>query len=90
MESVRGDIMKYRIIKVFEDSCDYQYENLFLVRCNDKQVEDFKKFQEKVDELYMTGDLEEEYGGGKIECIEDYIVNNFEVLDVDYIDVDCY
>ena len=81
--------MEYRIIKVYENSDEYQYENLFLVRISERQYSELLKAIEKYDAL----DYEEAqniYGMGKIEFVENYITNNLEVIKHDIIDIDCY
>lgn len=81
--------MKYRIIKVYEDSSEYQYENLFLVRIDEEQYNELLQAIEKYDDLGYA-EAENKYGMGKIEFVESYIMNNFEVIDTGLIDIDCY
>lgn len=81
--------MEYRIIKVYEDSDEYQYENLFLVRISEKQHSDLLKAIEEYDNLDYS-EAEEKYGCGKIEFVENYITNNLEVISNGCIDIDCY
>lgn len=81
--------MKYRLIKVYENSDEYQYENLFLVRISERQYNELLKAIEKYDSLDYE-EAQDIYGMGKIEFVENYIINNLEVIKTDIIDIDCY
>lgn len=81
--------MKYKIIKVYEDSNEYQYENIFLVRINEEQYNELLQAIEKYDDLDYE-DAVVDYGCGKIEFVENYITNHFEVIDNSCIGIDCY
>lgn len=81
--------MEYRIIKVYENSEEYQYENLFLVKISEKQYSELLKAIEKYDSLDYE-EAQDIYGMGKIEFVENYIINNLEVIKTDIIDIDCY
>ena len=81
--------MKYRIIKVYEDSDEYQYENLFLVRINEEQYNELLQAIEEYDNLDYS-EAEEKYGCGKIEFVENYITKHFEVINNGCIGIDCY
>lgn len=81
--------MKYRLIKVYENSDEYQYENLFLVRISERQYSELLKAIEKYDSFDYE-EAQDIYGMGKIEFVENYIINNLEVIKTDIIDIDCY
>lgn len=81
--------MEYKIIKVYEDSLEYQYESLFLVRINEEQYNELLQAIEEYDNLDYSV-AEEKYGCGKIEFVENYITNNLEVISNSCIDIDCY
>lgn len=81
--------MEYKIIKVYENSEEYQYESLFLVRINEKQYNELLQAIEEYDNLDYS-EAEEKYGCGKIEFVENYITNNLEVIKTDIIGIDCY
>ena len=81
--------MEYKIIKVFEIDYDYSYERLFLVKIDEEQYNELLQAIEKYDDL----DYEEAvkiYGMGKIEFVENYIMNNFETINSNLIEIDCY
>lgn len=79
--------MEYRIIKVYEDSYEYQYENLFLVKISEEQYNELLQAIEKYDDLDCGEDV---YGMGKIEFVENYITEHFEVIKSKLIEIDCY
>lgn len=84
--------MEYRIIKVYENDYDYNYEQLFLVKCNEKQKTELQRLANELSDLDWEEKIEK-YGDNaesKIDFIESYIMNNFEVIKVDTIDIDCY
>lgn len=84
--------MEYRIIKVYENDYDYNYEQLFLVKCNEKQKTELQKIANELSVLDWEERIEK-YGDNtesKIDFIENYIMNNFEVVKLDIIDIDCY
>lgn len=81
--------MKYRIIRVYENAEDYNYENLFLVNCNEEQKQKLLEFVNEIDALDCE-EREEKYGAGKIEIIENYIMNNCGYVENDLIEIDCY
>lgn len=81
--------MKYRIIRVYENDCDYNYEQLFLVRCSEEQIENLKKLQKEIDNMDYE-EREEKYGAGKIEIIENYIMENCGVVETNLVEIDCY
>lgn len=84
--------MEYRLIKVFENDYDYNYEQLFLVKCDKKQKEELLKLANELSELDWEERIKK-YGDNaesKIDFIESYIMNNFEVIKADMIDIDCY
>ena len=83
--------MEYRIIKVYENDYDYNYEQLFLVKCNEKQKTELQRLANELSDLDWEEKIEK-YGDNaesKIDFIESYIMNNFEVIKVDTIDIDC-
>ncbi len=84
--------MKYRIIKVFENDYDYNYEKLFLVKCSEEQKKDLLRLQEELSNLDWEERIEK-YGDNaesKITFIENYITEYYDVIDADLIDIDCY
>lgn len=82
--------MKYKIIRVFEDSEEYKYENLFLVRISEEQYNELLQSIEEYDNLDYE-EAQEKYGMGKIEFVENYIMKNLDVINVgSSIDIDCY
>ncbi len=84
--------MKYRIIRVYENDCDYNYEQLFLVKCNNKEKEKLEKLQRELKSLDWEERIEK-YGdnaNSKICFIENYIMENMEVLETNLIEINCY
>lgn len=82
--------MEYKIIKVYEDSEDYNYENLFLVRINEEQYNELLQIIEEFDNLDWE-ERKEKFGyESKIEFVETYIMKNFEVVKADLIGIDCW
>ena len=78
------------IIKVYEDSEDYQFEDLFLVDITKKEKEKLLRFCEKIQELDYE-EREEKYGcDSVIELIENYISNNLKNIDYEMLDIDTY
>lgn len=74
--------MKYRIIRVYENDYDCNYEQLFLVRCSEEQKQDLFRVLEKLDEM--------EEIDSKIDYIENYIMKNYDVLKTDLVELNCY
>lgn len=82
--------MKYRIIRVYEDDYDYNYEQLFLVKCSEEQINELLKERDLFDELDWE-EREEKYGfESKIDFVENYIMKNFDVVDTGLVEIDCY
>lgn len=84
--------MKYRIIRVYENDYDYNYEQLFLVRCSEEQKKKLQDLQQELRDLDWEERIEK-YGDNaesKITFIEDYIMENLDVVKVDLVEIDCY
>ena len=78
------------IIKVYEDSYDYKYENNFLVDITKEQKQELEKVVRSIKRLDYDK-REDKYGSESIiDCVETYIAKNFGVVEHDSIEVDCY
>lgn len=81
--------MEIRVIRVYEDSYDYEYENIFVVKDNEENIKKLNEIEEDLHDL----DYEEKakkYGEeSNIVIIEDFIKNNFEILDYYRTDIEC-
>ena len=81
--------MEIRIIRVYEDSYDYKYENIFVVKDNEDSWRKLCEIEEDIRNLDYE-EKEEKYGfESNIELVEDYIRNNFEILDCYRTDIEC-
>lgn len=74
--------MKYRIIRVYENDYDYNYEQLFLVKCSEEQKQDLFRVLNKLDEMDEID--------SKIDYIENYIMKNYDVIKTDLVELNCY
>jgi len=78
------------LIKVYEDSYDYQYEQYFLVDITKEEKEKLLKVSEDIREIDYE-EREEKYGSESvIECVENYIVDNFKKVDFERVEIDTY
>lgn len=78
------------LIRVYEDSNEYQYNNYFLVDITDEEKEELLKVCEEIREMDYE-EREKKYGcDGVIECIERYITDNLFQIDFEQIDIDTY
>jgi hypothetical protein len=82
--------MKYRIIRVYENDYDYNYEQLFLAKCSEEQINELLKEKELFEDLDYE-EREEKYGfESKIDFVENYIMENFDVIETGLVEIDCY
>ncbi len=86
-----------KIIKIFENDYDYDYENYMYIKCNKEDSEkiskDIVKKLEEIKDLDCE-EREEKYGEQSIiVAIEEYISNNYDLLneeDYSKLELDCY
>ena len=81
--------MEIRVIRVYEDSYDYKYENIFVVEDNE---DSWRKLCEIEEDIHNLGFEEKvrKYGfESNIELVEDFIRNNFETIDCYRTDIEC-
>ena len=78
------------LIRVYEDSNEYQYNNYFLVDITDEEKEELLRVCEEIKDLDYE-EREEKYGSESIiECVETYITDNLFQIDFEQIDIDTY
>lgn len=81
--------MDIRLIRVYENDYDYNYENYFLVKDNEESLKKLCELEEEIQNLDYF-EKEEKYGSGSnIEIIEWFIVDNFERVDYFRSDIEC-
>ena len=78
------------LIKVYEDSYDYQYEQYFLVDITKEEKEKLLKVCEDIRNIEYD-EREKKYGNESIiDCVENYIVNNLKKVDFERVEIDTY
>lgn len=78
------------LIKVYDYSEEYQYEQYFLVDITKEEKEKLLEVCEDIQRLDLRP-REEKYGSESIiDCTENYIVNNLKRIDFEKIDIDTY
>lgn len=81
--------MEIRIIKVYEDCYEYHYENIFVVKDNEDSWRKLCEIEEDIHELDYEEKVKKYGFESNIELVEDYIRNNFEILDCYRTDIEC-
>lgn len=81
--------MNIRVIRVFENDYDYNYENIFIVKDNEEANNKLCELEEDIHNLDYE-EKEEKYGvESNIIIVEDFIRNNFEIIDYYRTDIEC-
>ena len=78
------------LIKVYEDSDDFQYEQYFFVDITKEEKEKLLKVCDDIRDLDYD-ERETKYGSESvIDCVENYIVKNLKKVDYERIDINTH
>jgi hypothetical protein len=80
---------KLILINVCDDDCDYQYKNSYLVKENQEQLKRLKFIKKDCKELDEDERFQKYGEESIIVIVENYIINNFEIVNVEQINIDC-
>lgn len=81
--------MDIRLIRVYENDYDYNYENTFIVKDNEESLKKLYEIEEDIQDLSYEEKAKKYGSESNIEIIEDFIVNNFESVDYYRSDIEC-